>query len=93
MVNRAIEFRYVNTTIVQIAKLVIPNFLVNDAIASRKLVLLFPKLPTSQVITNRYLRSSHAGRSHAAKAQLFIAHLKSEFGKPAYWDKAIDDSL
>lgn len=26
-------------------------------------------------------------RSNAAKAQLFVAHLKREFGEPAYWDK------
>jgi hypothetical protein len=27
------------------------------------------------------------GRSHATKTQLFIAHLKHEFGDPAYWDR------
>ena len=26
------------------------------------------------------------GRSHSAKAQLFINHLKQAFGSPPYWD-------
>ena len=33
------------------------------------------------------------GRSHAAKAQLFIAHLKTAFGSPSYWDIAVTEAL
>ena len=33
------------------------------------------------------------GRSHAAKAQLFIAHLREAFGTPTYWDRVVAQAL
>ncbi len=70
------------------------TWLVSDAVASGQLIQLFPD---ARDIPSKLQPAIHAvrlpGRSHATKAQLFIAHLKSEFGEPAYWDKAIDDSL
>jgi DNA-binding transcriptional LysR family regulator len=35
----------------------------------------------------------HKGRSHAKKAQLFIAHLRETFGTPTYWDKMVARAL
>jgi DNA-binding transcriptional LysR family regulator len=65
------------------------SWLVCDMLAQGKLVLLFPD---SSGPRSRSPSAIHAvrlpGRSHATKAQLFIAHLKKSFGEPAYWDKA-----
>lgn len=65
------------------------SWLVCDTLAAGELVLLFPE---SGAPASPSPSAIHAvrlpGRSHAAKAQLFIAHLKDEFGEPAYWDKA-----
>jgi len=70
------------------------SFLVSDMIAAGKLLPLFGGAAASAVHKSPF--AIHAvrmpGRSHAAKAQLFIAHLKSEFGTPAYWDRAILES-
>jgi DNA-binding transcriptional LysR family regulator len=66
------------------------SWLVSDMIVSGQLIPLFAdtSLPAEKISS-----AIHAvrmpGRSHAAKAQLFIAHLKEEFGEPAYWDKAL----
>lgn len=66
------------------------SWLVSDAIVSGQLISLFPdaKAPAAKV-----LPGIHAvrmpGRSHAAKSQLFISHLRSTFGEPAHWDLAI----
>jgi DNA-binding transcriptional LysR family regulator len=66
------------------------TWLVSDAIISGELIPLFSDLP---IASSKIEPAIHAvrmpGRSHAAKAQLFIAHLRSEFGAPAYWDSAI----
>ena len=66
------------------------SWLVSDMIVSGQLIPLF----TETLIPDEKISSAiHAvrmpGRSHATKAQLFIAHLKSEFGEPAYWDKVL----
>jgi DNA-binding transcriptional LysR family regulator len=66
------------------------SWLVSDDIVSGKLVPLFapalaargPRLPAIHAVRL-------PGRSHAAKAQLFIAHLRQAFGEPAYWDRAV----
>lgn len=66
------------------------SWLVSDMIVSGKLISLFPNekpLPSKMVPAIHAVRMP--GRSHAAKAQLFISHLRSEFGEPAYWDVAI----
>lgn len=64
------------------------SWLVCDMLAAGRLELLFPEACTPP---GRSPSAIHAvrlpGRSHAAKAQLFIAHLKREFGEPAYWDR------
>lgn len=68
------------------------SWLVCDAIISGELISLFPN---ATAIPAKIQPAIHAvrmpGRSHAAKAQLFIAHLKSEFGEPAYWDKSLEE--
>ena len=66
------------------------SWLVSDMIVSGQLVLLFPD---AKPLPSKVQPAIHAvrmpGRSHAAKAQLFISHLRSEFGEPAHWDVAI----
>lgn len=70
------------------------SWLVSDLVVSGQLVCLFPDDP---VAADTQAAALHAvrlkGRSHAAKAQLFIAHLKKAFGSPAYWDKAVAQGL
>lgn len=65
------------------------SWLVCDMLAQKRLVLLFPEASSPR---SRSPSAIHAvrlpGRSHAAKAQLFISHLKQAFGEPAYWDTA-----
>ncbi len=67
------------------------SFLVSDMIAAGKLVSLFGGAAASAVQKSPF--AVHAvrmpGRSHAAKAQLLINHLKNEFGSPPYWDRAL----
>jgi DNA-binding transcriptional LysR family regulator len=66
------------------------SWLVSDEIVSGRLVPLFapalaakgPRLPAIHAVRL-------PGRSHAAKAQLFVAHLRQCFGEPAYWDAAL----
>lgn len=66
------------------------SWLVGGELASGRLVQLFPQAPrpsgpgTAQINAVRM-----PGRSHAAKAQLFIAHLRQAFGDPPYWDVAL----
>ncbi len=66
------------------------SWLVSDLIVAGQLVQLFPH-PTLRL--SKQQPAIHAvrmpGRSHVAKAQLFIAHLRSEFGAPSYWDRAL----
>jgi len=66
------------------------SWLVSDMVISGQLISLFPELPKISPKLNPAIHAVRMpGRSHAAKAQLFIAHLRSEFGEPAYWDSAI----
>lgn len=67
------------------------SWLVKDMIISGQLVSLFPEQQLQSKIEPAIHAVRMPGRSHAAKAQLFIAHLRSEFGEPAYWDKAINE--
>lgn len=66
------------------------SWLVSDMLAAGKLVPLFRdvKMPATKLPS-----AIHAvrmpGRSHAAKAQLFVAHLREAFGEPAYWDRVL----
>lgn len=74
------------------------SWLVSDMIVSGQLISLFSDNPTAPTSTStKVVPAIHAvrmpGRSHAAKAQLFIAHLHREFGEPPYWDAAISKRL
>lgn len=64
------------------------SWLVSDLVRAGTLVDLFPDI-AAPAKTSRF--AVHAvrmpGRSHAAKARLFIAHLESCFGDPPYWDR------
>ncbi|MFZ6760433.1 LysR family transcriptional regulator [Undibacterium sp. Ji50W] len=66
------------------------SWMVCDYIESGQLISLFPG--TSSIPT-KIRPGIHAvrmpGRSHAAKAQLFITHLRSAFGEPVYWDRVL----
>ena len=66
------------------------SWLVNDAIAAGQLVSLFPDEATALTAGPR--PAVHAvrmpGRSHTAKAQLFIAHLRETFGSPPSWERS-----
>ena len=70
------------------------SWLVSDSIASGRLVSLFPADPhddETRAVAIHAVRLK--GRSHATKAQLFIAHLKTAFGSPTYWDRAASAAL
>lgn len=64
------------------------SWLVCDALREGKLVSLFPvsadHRPAAGVSEIHAVRLP--GRSHTAKAQLFIAHLRDHIGSPPYWD-------
>ena len=64
-----------------------PDTLVSDLISAGRLLPLCtgarrPKKDTAAIHAVRM-----PGRSHAAKAQLFISHLRHSFGAPPYWDR------
>jgi len=70
------------------------SFIVSDMVAAGKLKILFEsELPAIQKAAHKSNAGIHAvrlpGRSHAAKAQLFINHLRQEFGTPPIWDRAL----
>jgi hypothetical protein len=59
-------------------------------VSAGRLVLLFPDLPLPSPTAQAAIHAVRMpGRSHAARAQLFISHLWTEFGEPAYWDQAL----
>lgn len=70
------------------------SWLVSEQIGVGRLVCLFP--PSFQA-AEAQPSAIHAvrlkGRSHAAKAQLFIAHLREAFGTPTYWDRVVAHAL
>ncbi|MFZ6656936.1 LysR family transcriptional regulator [Undibacterium sp. TJN19] len=70
------------------------TWLVYDLIASGELISIFPYAGAQASPTAKIRPAIHAvrmpGRSHAAKAQLFIAHLRKEFGEPVYWDRVLN---
>jgi DNA-binding transcriptional LysR family regulator len=66
------------------------SWLVSDLIVAGQLLPLFPHATASLPKPQPAIHAVRMpGRSHAAKAQLFIAHLRSEFGEPPYWDRAL----
>lgn len=64
------------------------SWLVCDMLASGRLVSLFPTATAAGDTPAGIHAVRLKGRSHAAKAQLFITHLKQAFGAPPYWDRA-----
>jgi len=70
------------------------SWLVSEDLAAGRLELLLPGEKPG--IARKDERSLYAvrmlGRSHDAKARLFIEHLRQEIGKVPYWDHAIDES-
>ena len=63
------------------------SWLVGDLVRAGKLVVLFPDRPTPSKMARSAIHAVRMpGRSHAAKAKLFIDHLKNSFGEPPYWD-------
>ena len=68
----------------------IASWLVSDDLAAGRLVALFPDIPSPYLKGTE--RAIHAvrmrGRSHDAKARLFIAHLRQAFGDVPYWERA-----
>lgn len=67
------------------------SWLVSEQIVANGLVPLFAREKNSHASDATSIHAVRMpGRSHAAKAQLFIAHLREAFGAPAYWDAALD---
>ena len=68
----------------------IASWLVNDDLAAGRLVALFPAIRSPY--PKGMERAVHAvrmrGRSHDAKARLFIDHLRGVFGDVPYWDRS-----
>lgn len=63
------------------------SWLVSDQVRAGKLVILFPEISAPPKTSRSAIHAVRMpGRSHKAKAQLFIAHLESCFGDPPYWD-------
>lgn len=66
------------------------SWLVCDGLVAGQLVQLFPDATAPQVASPSAIHAVRLpGRSHTTKAQLFIAHLKKEFGEPAVWDEVV----
>ena len=64
------------------------SWLVGDLVATGRLLSLLPDVPRPTDSAAPEINAVRMpGRSHAAKAQLFIAHLRREFGEPVYWDR------
>jgi len=70
------------------------SWLVGDGIAAGRLVSLFPLGERQAAAEPAAIHAVRLkARSHAAKAQLFIAFLKQAFGAPPYWDRAVSAAL
>jgi len=67
------------------------SWLASQDLAAGRLVDLFPGVgsPASKIAPAIHAVRM-AGRSHEAKARLFIAHLRDIIGTPPYWDRAAD---
>ncbi|MBJ7308748.1 LysR family transcriptional regulator [Rugamonas sp. CCM 8940] len=65
------------------------SWMVSGPIAAGQLLPLFPDAPQNLSAPQSEIHAVRMpGRSHAAKAQLFIAHLRDAFGAPPYWERA-----
>ena len=65
------------------------SWLVSDLVSAGRLLPLCPAARPPRKDTAAIHAVRLPGRSHAAKAQLFIAHLRSSFGDPPYWDRDV----
>ncbi len=63
------------------------SWLVSEWVASGRLLPLCPSARPPKKESPAIHAVRLPGRSHALKAQLFIAHLRSAFGEPPYWDR------
>lgn len=68
------------------------SWLVGDAVAAGRLVRLLPdaRSATAAGATPAIHAVRMPGRSDAAKARLFVAHLRQAFGDPPRWDRAAE---
>jgi DNA-binding transcriptional LysR family regulator len=64
------------------------SWMVADHIAEGRLVQLFADAERASKEKSQIHAVRLKGRSHAARARLFIDHLRSSFGSPPYWDVA-----
>ncbi len=65
------------------------SWLVSDLVLAGRLLPLFPHARPPKKAAPAIHAVRMPGRSHAAKAQLFIAHLRATFGEPPYWDREV----
>ena len=65
------------------------SWLVSSMVASGRLVNLFPDARAPDKDSSAIHAVRLPGRSHDAKAKLFIAHLRNAFGDPPYWERDI----
>lgn len=65
------------------------SWLVSDMLATGRLVSLFPDARGTTKATPAIHAVRMRGRSHGAKAKLFITHLRKCFGDPPYWERTI----
>jgi DNA-binding transcriptional LysR family regulator len=66
------------------------SWLISDAIVAGKLIPLFNRpVQRDEKRSPAIYAVRMPGRSHVAKAQLFIAHLREQFGDTPYWDRTL----
>ena len=66
------------------------SWLVAGEIAAGRLVPLFADVPPPAGAGTPAIHAVRMpGRSHTAKAQLFVAYLRHAFGEPVYWDRLV----
>ncbi len=63
------------------------SWLVSDAIREKRLVPLLTEFEAPDKAAPAIHAVRMPGRSHVAKVQLFIAHLRETFGEVPYWDQ------
>jgi len=66
------------------------TWLVSDLVVAGRLLLLCPNARAPDKASPAIHAVRMPGRSHAAKAQLFITHLRASFGTPPHWDRDLD---
>jgi DNA-binding transcriptional LysR family regulator len=64
------------------------SWMVGDLIEKGDLVLLFSNMQTVTTSRGGISAVRLPGRSHQQKTNIFIEHLKIEFGTPPYWDRS-----